>query len=212
MQVFCELRGIDVRSGPRIRGTPGSSASFFVFRKSGGAVGAITTHMDDISGCSGPDLSLEARRFLDKRLSKLELREKSSAHVGVDGAQGDDFSATSTEEDFTKSLEFLLTPPEVAGGSDETRMRQCEFRELRRAAAVSQPDIRARLAKIASSINSLCRGDVYRICATRFTRKLANSSLGGGVNALNEMAEHIRAVGEFGGFFSRRSEAWAQEW
>ena len=40
---------------------------------------------------------------------------------------------------------------------------QCKLGELRRVAAVSRPDICARLARIASRINALRGSDVYRI-------------------------------------------------
>ena len=43
------------------------------------------------------------------------------------------------------------------------KLRQCKLEELRRAATVSRPDIRARLAPIASRINRLRGSDVYRI-------------------------------------------------
>ena len=44
-----------------------------------GAVGAIDTHIDDIMGCSGPDLLPKARRIRENRLGKLTVRETSFA-------------------------------------------------------------------------------------------------------------------------------------
>ena len=43
------------------------------------------------------------------------------------------------------------------------KLRQCKLGELRWVAAVSRPDICARLARIASRITALCGSDVYRI-------------------------------------------------
>ena len=46
---------------------------------------------------------------------------------------------------------------------DDTKMRQRKLGEVVRVAAVSRPDARARSAKIASRVNSLCGSDVCRI-------------------------------------------------
>ena len=60
---------------------------YFVFRKSGGAVGAITRQIDDISDCGGPHLLLQARYFLENRFGKLEVQEKSFLCAGMELAQ-----------------------------------------------------------------------------------------------------------------------------
>ena len=58
--------------------------------------------------------------------------------------------------------------PEVAGrpegrlSLDETEMRQCTSGESRPVATISRLDVRARLRRIASHINSLCGSDAYR--------------------------------------------------
>ena len=61
---------------------------YFVIRKSGRAVEAFATHIDNISGCGEPDLLLKVRRFSAKRPSRLDVRKKSSARAGVELAQG----------------------------------------------------------------------------------------------------------------------------
>ena len=127
---------------------------FFVFRKSGWAVGAATTHIEDILECGEPDLLLKVRRFLGNCFSKLKVQGESCAHGGVELAQEGDFSVTSTQEDFTKILKFLATSPTLRAGRggpasmDDTKMRQCKLGVLCWVAAVSRPDIRARSAKI----------------------------------------------------------------
>ena len=50
---------------------------YFVFRKSGGAVGAAATPTGDILGCGEPDLLLKVRRFPKKRFGKLKVQEES---------------------------------------------------------------------------------------------------------------------------------------
>ena len=46
-------------------------------------------------------------------------------------------------------------------GMQEIGRRQCKFGELRRLATVSRPDICARLAQLASRVNSLQGSDAY---------------------------------------------------
>ena len=64
-------------------------------------------------------------------------------HVGTEVAQETDFSATSTQEDFTKNLKPLSTSPVLWAGrqeplsSGEAKLRQCRLGELRRVATVS---------------------------------------------------------------------------
>ena len=122
-------------------------AAFFVFRKSGGAVGAIATHIDGIPGCGGPDLPLNVRRFSEKWSGKLKVQEKPFVRMSMVLAQAKDFSATLTREDSTENLELLPAPPGLWGGrgepvsSDETKMRQSKLGELCWVATFSRPDI-----------------------------------------------------------------------
>ena len=89
--------------------------------------------------------------------------------MAVELAQGKDCSATLAQEDFAKNLEPFPTPPELRAGRKEPlsldgfELRQSKLGELCRVATVSRPDIRARLARIASRINPTCGGEVYRI-------------------------------------------------
>ena len=76
---------------------------------------------------------------------------------------------TLTQADFTKNLIPLPTSPELWAGrkepssADYIKLRQRKTREWRWAAAVSRPDICARLERIAPRIDALCGSDVYRI-------------------------------------------------
>ena len=87
----------------------------------------------------------------------------------MDWAREEDFSATLTQADCTKNLKLLPTFPASWAGRrgpslmDCDKLRQRELGELRRVAAVSRPDIRARLALTASGINALRRSDVFRV-------------------------------------------------
>ena len=142
---------------------------YFVYRKSGSAVGALATHIDDILGCGVPDLLVKVRGFSDKRCGEMEAQEESPVPAGMELGQEKDFSVTSTHADFTKNLKLLPTPPALWAGRKEPlsmsyiKLRQCASGKLRWVAAVSRPDICARLAPIASRVNSLRRSDVYRI-------------------------------------------------
>ena len=128
----------------RYEASPFRSASLCVFRKSRGAVCAIATHIDHISGRGEPDLLFEARRFLEKRFGKLRVQEMPLARVGVEVAQGHDFSATLTQEDFTEDLKLSPTSPKLREGrkeppsTDETDAHQRKLGELRWVATVSR--------------------------------------------------------------------------
>ena len=75
-------------------------------------------------------------------------------------AQEKDFSATLIREAFSKNLQLLPTSPALWAGrmhplmADDAKLRQCVLSDLRWVAAVSRPDICARLARIASRINA----------------------------------------------------------
>ena len=90
--------------GPRFEASSCDPCLYFVLRKSGGAVGATTTQIDDISGCGEPGLQLKARRFLEKRFGKLKVQDESFVNVGIELAQGRNFSVTLARADFTKNL------------------------------------------------------------------------------------------------------------
>ena len=142
---------------------------FFVFRDQGQAAGAFTTHIDDILGCGEPDVLPKIRRFPEQRFSAMKLQEKSFVHVGMESNQEANFSVTLTQEEFAKNLQPLDTSPGpwAAGqkllSPEDAKLRQCKSGELSWLATVSRPDIGARLARIASRINSLQGVDVFRI-------------------------------------------------
>ena len=142
---------------------------YFVVRKSGGTVGAAATHIYDVPGCGEPDLLLKGHCFSEKRFGKLDVQEKSFVQVSMEVSMENDFSATSTQEDFAENLKFLSTSPKLWASQkeplwlDETKMRQCKLRELHWVAAVSRPDISARLAGLASRTNSIRGSHAYRI-------------------------------------------------
>ena len=91
-----------------------------ILRKSGEAVGEITTHADDVLGRGEPDLPLMARRFSEKRFGTLSVQERPCVRAGAESAQKQDFSVTFTREDFTKDLEPLPTSPTTVGRLEGT--------------------------------------------------------------------------------------------
>ena len=84
-------------------------------------------------------------------------------------AQESDFPVTLTQDDFAQNSKPLPTPPRLRAARQKTfsiediKLRQCKLGELFRLATVSRPDICARLARIASRVNSLQGSDVNRI-------------------------------------------------
>ena len=81
-------------------------------------------------------------------------------------AQVMDFSVALTQEDFARNLKLSPTSPALWAGRkdplsmDYITLRQCELGELCWTAAVSRPEKRARLARIASksmrSLGAMC--------------------------------------------------------
>ena len=128
----------------------------------------IATYVDDISECREPDLLPKERPLLRKRFRKQKAREGSFVHVGMEVAQGKDFSVTSTQEDFTGNLKLLPTSPERCVGRKnslsmaDVKLRQRKCGELCWVATVARPDFCARVAKIAPRINALCGEGVFR--------------------------------------------------
>ena len=90
----------------------------------------------------------------------MELQGNSFAHVGMGLEQADNFSAPLTRADFTRNLQPWRTSPELWAARqkllspEDVKLRQCKLGELCWLATVSRPDICARLARIASRINS----------------------------------------------------------
>ena len=80
-----------------------------MFRKSGEAVGAIVTLIDDIPGGGEPDVLQKARVFSGRRFGKLKVQEGRFARVGIELAQETDSSVTLTQENFAKNLKLSPT-------------------------------------------------------------------------------------------------------
>ena len=115
-------------------------------------------------GCGEPDVSTKIRHFLGKR-----LLGDSFVRVGIELVQDSNFSVILTQGYFAKNLQPLGTSPELWAARqkllspEDVKMRQCKLGGLCWLATVSRPDICARLARIASRINALQGGDIYRI-------------------------------------------------
>ena len=67
---------------------------FFIFRGTGGAVSEFTTHIGDIPGCGEPEVLPKVRDFSEERFVELKLQGSPFVRVGMDLAQGSDFSVT----------------------------------------------------------------------------------------------------------------------
>ena len=89
--------------------------------------------------------------------------------MGVELSQKPDFSSELAQGEFTNQLQLLETSPALWKArqrplsGDEKFKCQCKFGELRWLATVSRPDIRARLAQMATKVYDLQGGDLYRI-------------------------------------------------
>ena len=99
----------------------------------------------------------------------LKLQESEFAQVGTGLPRGSDFSVGLTQSAFAEGLLPMGTSPTLRAnrqkllGVEDKLLRQCKLGELCWLATVSRPDICARLARIASRVNVLRRGDIYRI-------------------------------------------------
>ena len=77
----------------------------------GGAVGAPTTHIDDILGCGERGVPSRLQTFLGSRLGEWELQESSFVHLGMDLRQASDYSVRSTKADFSSKLVLSESSP-----------------------------------------------------------------------------------------------------
>ena len=66
---------------------------FSVFRARGGALGVLTTHIDDILFCGKRDAAHLAPRFLGRRFGNSEVQRERFEHVGANSARATDFLA-----------------------------------------------------------------------------------------------------------------------
>ena len=142
--------------GLRFRASPFGPCPYLVFRKEGGAVGAFTTHYDDSIWCAAQDVLAEIRASVEYRFDASRVRESP-------------FSVKSTREEFTENLRPLTSSPELWAARQRPLppgaiyLCQCKLAELCYLAAVSRPNIRARLTRIATQVTPLRGADVSRI-------------------------------------------------
>ena len=142
---------------------------YFIFRRTGGAAGAIGARVDDILGCGEPDVLPKVRRFSAPRFGGLYVQEKSFAHVGAGLPQATDFSAQSAQKGFAGGLNVTPTSPELWAArrrlpaTEEIKICQCNLGVLRGLATVLRPDISARHARIAPRANPQQEGGNYHI-------------------------------------------------
>ena len=97
---------------------------------------------------------------MEQRFGFLKVQENNFVHVGMELAQKADFSVELTQAEFMRQLQFLDTSPALWErrqnplSDGEKLLCQCKMGELRWLATVSRPDIRARLAQLASKVNA----------------------------------------------------------
>ena len=107
----CPLPTVEVSSfDPRL---------YFAYRELGSAAGAFATHIDDILGRGECDLLAKVRGSMGKRFGEMEVQEGSRVHVGMELAQGSDFSVTLTRAVFPKNVKLVPTSPELWAGREE---------------------------------------------------------------------------------------------
>ena len=75
---------------------------YSVFRGSGSAVGDLTTRMDAVLCCGGPDILLKVRNYLERLSGCPEVQERSFVHLGTGSFQADDFLAQLTRGVFRR--------------------------------------------------------------------------------------------------------------
>ena len=56
----------------------------FVFRGSGGAAGARTTHIDDVRDCGGPGILLKVQKYWGRRFGGFRAQEQNFAHAAAE--------------------------------------------------------------------------------------------------------------------------------
>ena len=99
----------------------------------------------------------------------MKARVASFVRAGMEVSRGRDFSAKLAREEFTKNPKPFPTSTELRDARqrpvplEAIELRQCNLGKLARLAAVSGPDICARLAQLAARVISLHGSDIYRI-------------------------------------------------
>ena len=132
--------------------------------------------------------------------------------AGMELARGGDFSATETQDKFAKNLQPLPGSPQLWATRQKTlsvediKLRQCALYEICWLAAVWIPDICARLARIASRVNSLQGSDAYRVNALVTTVKMQQQAAVLKYWSSSHAGTADKGVAE--GKMRQRSESW----
>lgn len=97
----------------------------------------------------------------------LRPQEQAFTLVGMEVRQAMNFSFADTQKKFTEGLQLAPTPQELWASRlrhlsvEETRQRRRKLGELPWLAALSRPDVRARIAQLATTPDFLHEGVVY---------------------------------------------------
>ena len=142
---------------------------FPVYCRSGLSVGVMTTHIGDLLGCGDLDITQGMEKFFSTRFGQVKVQEDNFAHIGMDVLQKDDGSVEITRKPFTDLLRPVATSPSLwrdgnrALGDEELQICPGKLGELRWPAAVSRPDVCARLARFSANLSGLKIADIYRV-------------------------------------------------
>ena len=82
---------------------------YYIREPNGRPVGTITAHIDGILGCGDAGAPSLAQFYLERRFGEWEIREAPLTQLGMELYQGKDFSAATTQEEFTRELELMPT-------------------------------------------------------------------------------------------------------
>ena len=154
--------------GPNFQVSTFQPCLSFVFRGSGGAVGALTSHPHDVLGCVEADILLRARKYFGSRRGGLKVGEQSFVHVGMEVSQATDAPVQMTQKNFTNAPQPIPTTPEMRASprhpssKKEVRICPCKLGGLCWSAAAPRADICARLAQLAARPHSPQGSEVYR--------------------------------------------------
>ena len=156
-------------AGLRFQASDFDLCLYFVFRARGCAVEVLATRIDDILVCGWEGVPDLARPHLGRRLGALTSQKLNFAHVGAELPKGKVFSVTLTQQKLTDALQSIRATKgnwasrECPRQLGEIRRRQCKLGEACCSATVASPNICARLAPLASKVNSLKGSDIYWI-------------------------------------------------
>ena len=139
----------------------------FVFRKSGGAVGAVATQIDYFLGRGETGALSETRAVLGHPFTASKVRRETFLHVGMELSQENDFPIKLTQEKFIKGSKPIATSPGLRAArqrpipSEEIKLRQgCDCRLL----SVAKISARVRHALLRAS--TPCSGVTFLALTT----------------------------------------------